>query len=255
MCGRYKRKADKQRIAEEFHVKHSVAGVSMPPEDLNVTLYSTQPVIRDNRDDGDRELVMMRWGLVPFHTKDIDKLKGRNMFNARAEGIATTASWREPFKKRRCLVPASAFYEWDKIGNAQGGPFTLTRSDASMFAFAGIWDAWKDTRGDWLQSFAIVTTEPNELLARIHPRMPVILHQQDYDRWLSRDESERPPLDVLRPYEAEGMDMTPGGPPCRKRVAKARWLSILRHQFCRVWTASSRGQARAATAAGRSQAR
>lgn len=134
------------------------------------------------------------------------------MFNARAESIANMASWREPFKKRRCLVPASAFYEWDKIGNAGGKPFTLAMSDASMFAFAGIWDAWRDSRGDWLQSFAIVTTEPNEIMAKIHPRMPVILHRRDYDRWLSRDDSERPPLDLLHPFESLGMEIVPGGP-------------------------------------------
>jgi len=213
MCGRYKRKGDKQKIAEQFHVQHSVDDIAMPSEDLNVTPYSAQPVIRDNRDDGKREMVIMRWGMVPFHTKAIESLKGRNMFNARAESIATTGSWREPFKKRRCLVPASAFYEWDKISNTQGKPFTLALSDASMFAFAGIWDAWRDSRGDWLQSFAIITTEPNELMAHIHPRMPVILHRRDYDRWLSRVETERLPVDLLRAYESDGMEMVPGGPP------------------------------------------
>jgi putative SOS response-associated peptidase YedK len=212
VCGRYQRKPGKQKIAEQFRVRHAVEHIAMPPEDLNITPFSTQPVIRENRDDGQREMALMQWSMVPFHTKDPKTLKGRNMFNARAESIATTGAWREPFKKRRCLVPASGFYEWDKLTGTKK-PYTFSLTDGSLFAFAGIWDAWKDPRGDWLQSFAVITTEPNELMGRIHPRMPVILHCRDYDRWLSREETERLPLDLLRPFESEGMDMVEGGPP------------------------------------------
>jgi len=81
-----------------------------------------------------------------------------------------------------------------------------------MYAFAGLWDAWKDKQGHWLQSFAIVTTDANELMAPIHPRMPVILHARDYDRWLNRGETVQPPLYLLRPYEAEDMEMYEANP-------------------------------------------
>ena len=91
-------------------------------------------------------------------------------------------------------------------------PYAFELSSGNTFAFACLWDAWKDKEGHWLQSFAIVTTEANELMSRIHPRMPVILHAKDYDRWLDREETERLPLDLLRPYESEGLEMFEANP-------------------------------------------
>ena len=128
----------------------------------------------------------MRWGLIPFFTKRLADFKQRPTVNARAESIVNSPTWREPFKKRRCLVPASAFYEWKKIDAKTKQPYAFTVRDASLFAFAGLWDAWKDAQGQWLESFSIVTTEANELMSKVHTRMPVILHPRDYDRWLSR---------------------------------------------------------------------
>lgn len=95
-------------------------------------------------------------------------------------------TWREPFKKRRCLIRAQAFYEWPKEGKPPKQLYIFELASGKPMAFAGVWDAWKDMDGQWLQSFAIVTTEANELLAWIHPRMPVILQARDYDRWLDR---------------------------------------------------------------------
>jgi putative SOS response-associated peptidase YedK len=102
-------------------------------------------------------MVPMRWGIIPFFTEDPDALKGQSMFNARADSITKANSWREPFKKRRCLVPASGFYEWVKIAKDIGKPYTFALTDGSLLAFAGIWDAWKGPDGHWLQScyFAI----------------------------------------------------------------------------------------------------
>src|SRR5450631_1839286 len=99
-----------------------------------------------------------------------------------------------------------------KRGQAPKQPYAFELSSGNLFAFAGIWDAWKDGEGHWLQSYAIVTTEANELMARIHPRMPVILHSRDYDRWLDRDEAEQLPLDLLRPFESEAMEMHEANP-------------------------------------------
>jgi putative SOS response-associated peptidase YedK len=212
MCGRYVRRSDKQKIAEHFRAKNPVSEVPLPDSDYNVAPTTHQPIIRQNRETGERELVLARWGLVPFFTKDLKEVKGLSTINARADTITTSRTWREPMKKRRCLIPASAFYEWPKEGKAPKQPYTFELSTGNLFAFAGLWDAWKDNEGHWLQSFAIVTTDANELMSRIHPRMPVILHVSDYDCWLDREEAERLPVDLLRPYEAEGMDMYEADP-------------------------------------------
>ena len=212
MCGRYVRRSDKQAIAEAFHVRSGFESLAMPPDDYNVAPSTFQPVIRESREDGGREMALMRWGLIPFFTKQLSDVKGVSTINARAETVRTSPTWREPFKKRRCLVPASAFYEWKRIDPKTKQPYAFTVSDASLFAFAGLWDAWKDEHGHWLQSFAIVTTEANELMSRVHTRMPVILHRRDYDRWLSREVTEQPPVDLLRPFESDGMEMAAANP-------------------------------------------
>jgi putative SOS response-associated peptidase YedK len=212
MCGRYVRRGDKQKIAEYFHANPRPAELPMPDEDFNVAPTTYQPIIRQSRELGDREMVLARWGLVPFFTKDLKDVKGLSTINARAESIMKAPTWREPFKKRRCLVPASAYYEWRKEGKPPKQPYAFELANGHPLAFAGLWDAWKDKEGQWMQSFAIVTTFANELAAQIHPRMPVILHPRDYDRWLDRDETERLPLDLLRPYESEEMEMYEANP-------------------------------------------
>jgi putative SOS response-associated peptidase YedK len=188
MCGRYVRRSDKQKIAEWFHAEADLASLPMPDADYNIAPTTSQPIVRQSRETGEREMVLARWGLVPFFTKDIGDAKGLSTINARAETIATAKTWREPFKKRRCLIRAN------------------------LFAFAGVWDAWKDGQGHWLQSFAIVTTEANEMMSRIHSRMPVILHPRDYDRWLDRTETEQLPVDLLRPFDSDAMEMREANP-------------------------------------------
>jgi putative SOS response-associated peptidase YedK len=206
MCGRYVRRSDKQKIAEHFHAR-AIGDLPMPDADFNIAPTTHQPIIRQSKEDGERELVLARWGLVPFFTKDIKEVKGLSTINARAETITKSRTWREPMKKRRCIIPASAFYEWPKEGKPPKQPYAFELAEGGLFAFAGVWDAWKDAQGHWLQSYAIVTTEANELMSRIHPRMPVILHARDYDRWLDREESERLPVDLLRPLESDEMEM------------------------------------------------
>jgi len=206
MCGRYYRRSDKQRIAEAFHLGQLPDDFVLPP-DYNVAPTTFQPVVRASRHTGDREVELMRWGLVPFFAKSLSDFKGFSTINARAENIATTATYREPFKKRRCLVPADGFYEWKKLDAKTKQPYRYALRNGEPFAFAGLWDAWKDpANGQWLQSYCIITTDANELTAPVHNRMPVILHPHDYDRWLSRNETPQPPLDLLRPYEADLME-------------------------------------------------
>ncbi len=211
MCGRYVRRSDKQRIAEAFRVGEVPTDLIIPDWDYNVAPSTFQPVIRDDREGTGRELVLMRWGLVPFFTKQLSDVKGISTINARAETIQTSPTWRTPFKKRRCLVPVDGFYEWKKLDAKTKQPYVFTMQDAAPFAFAGLWDAWKAPDDTWLQSFSIVTTEANELMSAVHTRMPVILHPREFDRWLQRD-AERPPLDLLRPFESEAMTASPCNP-------------------------------------------
>ena len=226
MCGRYFRQTEKQKIAEAYRA----GKVFEDPlaADYNIAPTTFQPVIRLSRDTGEREMALLRWGLVPFFATNLKEFKGLTTFNARAESMATSATWREPFKRRRCLIPADGFYEWmAKVVEPKPGaavkrptksqskgtkqPFAISLTNDEPMAFAGLWDAWKEPKKSpqevdrWLQSFSIVTTEANELMAPIHDRMPVILQRRDWDEWLDRDDSRPPPVHLLRPYDAEAM--------------------------------------------------
>ena len=182
MCGRYYRRSDKQRIAEAYKIDEIPASIIIPGWDYNVAPTTFQPVIRAEKETGDRELALMRWGLVPFFTKQLSDVKGLSTINARAESVEKAAAWRTPFKKRRCLIPADGFYEWRRVDPKNKEPFSFRMADDAPFAFAGLWDAWKDPVGQWLQSFTIITTDANELMSSVHNRMPVILHPRDYAR-------------------------------------------------------------------------
>ncbi len=218
MCGRYFRRSDKQRIAEAFHLGKIAPDFVLPEWDFNVAPTTFQPVIRENRDSGDRELILMRWGLIPFFTKQLSEVKGISTINARAESIQESPTWRTPFRKRRCLVPADGFYEWKKLDAKTKQPYAFKMSDGNPFAFAGLWDLWKGPDGKWLLSFAIVTTGANELMAPVHNRMPVILHRKDHARWLDRNDEDRLPVDLLRPFESGVMEASP----CNPMVGNAR---------------------------------
>jgi putative SOS response-associated peptidase YedK len=160
-------------------------------------------VIRLNSETGERKIAIMKWGPVPYWSKTV-KLNYKTS-NAVADNLTTSWVWREPFKHRRCLVPADWLYEWPVIdGEKQARAFGL--KDGSPFAFAGLWDRWKDTEtGETLESFAIVTVEPNEWMAKYHDRMSVILEPKNYQRWLEPGEVNNLPFDLLRPYPEEDM--------------------------------------------------
>ena len=174
--------------------------------DFNVAPTSMQPVIRLNRESGEREIVLMRWGLIPYFAQSATQFKAFSTINAKAESVQEKALWRGPFERRRCIAPADGFYEWQKLDAKTKKPFAYTLKSGEQLAFACLWDAWKDpANGVWLQTFAIITTTANELTAKVHDRMPVILHPRDYDRWLARGDVEQPPLDLLRSFEADAM--------------------------------------------------
>ena len=126
--------------------------------------------------------------------------------NAKAETITTSPAYREAMKRRRCLVPADLFYEWQKIDAKTKQPYAIGMKDGSIFAFAGLWEMWKDkATGQSLQTYTVITTDPNELMASIHNRMPVIVAPKDYERWMEPGDLSRMPVDLLKPYPAEEM--------------------------------------------------
>src|SRR5208282_2788743 len=144
MCGRYYRRSDKQRIGDTFNISDLPSSLIISEADYNVAPTTFQPVIRNDRETGVRELVLMRWGLVPFFTEQLSDLRGISTINARAEGIEKARTWRTPFQKRRCLVPADGYYEWKTIDRKTKQPFAFKMRDDALFAFAGLWDAWKE---------------------------------------------------------------------------------------------------------------
>jgi putative SOS response-associated peptidase YedK len=205
MCGRYGRRADKQRIAEWFQTHNTdVFNESYFAPSYNVAPQSMQPVVRLDAETGERELTVMRWGLVPFWSKD--GKASYSTINARAETVPTSATYREAFKRRRCLVPADLFYEWMKVDAKTKQPYAIALTDGSLFAFAGLWETWKDkVTGETKETYTVITTDPNELMEPLHNRMPVVLAPNDYERWMAPADPAKLPVDLLRPYPAEEM--------------------------------------------------
>lgn len=202
MCGRYYRRSDKQRIAEAFRVGVPPSFDILPS--YNIAPQTFQPVIRLSRETGERELAQMRWGLIPYWAKDA-KI-GFSTINAKAETVATSPAFREALKRRRCLVPADGFYEWQKLDAKAKQAYAIGLQDGSQLAFAGLWERWMDkATGQPLETYTIITTEPNELTAPIHDRMPVILAPKDYERWIAPADPARLPIDLLRPFGADLM--------------------------------------------------
>lgn len=148
-----------------------------------------------------REVNLFKWGLIPGWAKD--PKVGYRMFNARAETLAEKPSFRVPFLRRRCLIPADGFYEWKMVGDRKY-PFLFTLTDQKPFTFAGLWESWRDPEGVELRSCTIITTEPNELVRQYHDRMPVIL--DDIARWQWLEEKQPEQLQaLLKPINAEAM--------------------------------------------------
>jgi putative SOS response-associated peptidase YedK len=202
MCGRYARRSDKQKIAELFAIHGPVIPDFGPS--WNVAPQTFQPIVRLNRESGEREIVLMRWGLIPYWAKDPSI--GLRTINAKAETITTAPAFREAIKHRRCLVPADAFYEWQKLDAKTKQPFAIALKSKEPYAFAGLWEKWKDRKADAeLLAFTVITTDPNEVVEPMHDRMPVIISAKDYDRWLQPGNPERPPIDLLRPFDADQM--------------------------------------------------
>ncbi len=199
MCGRYTLKTPTNVLAEWFEIEESPS--SLTPSYNIAPTQEVAAVIEDDK----RKLEMFHWGLIPSWAKD--PAIGNKMINARAETVHEKPSFRSAFKKRRCLILADGFYEWQKTDSGKQ-PFYIHMKDGSPFAFAGLWEDWKN--GEEIRSCAIITTDANDLMGEIHHRMPVILHPENYEMWLDPSFDEKEPLTaLLKPYPDEAMEAYP----------------------------------------------
>lgn len=215
MCGRFGLMATWEEIAAMYRL------LGRAPEAMHAiaprfNIAPTQPVlaVRESADGG-REATFFRWGLVPSWAKDVDI--GARTINARADTVADKPSFRAAFRRRRCLIPVSGFYEWQATeGKGPKQPFWIAMADGRPFSFAGLWEVWQSPDGDALATCTIVTTEASASLRAIHHRMPVIVAPEDYDTWLThppaaheRDTAAAAAL--MRPFADGALVATPVG--------------------------------------------
>jgi putative SOS response-associated peptidase YedK len=201
MCGRFTNKAKKEEIEREFKIGR-LNKVSFEPR-YNIAPAQLIDAVLES--DAGRVLTGLKWGLIPRWAKD-DSFASKTI-NARAETLAEKASFRDAFKSRRCIIPASGFYEWAKKGANAKQPFYFYLTEKDVFGFAGLYEEWLDKEsGELVETCTIITTEANEVLEPVHDRMPVILKAEDYDLWL--DEKEKNPerlQNLLVPFPASEM--------------------------------------------------
>jgi putative SOS response-associated peptidase YedK len=204
VCGRYRLSRQKQLVEEYFD---SVSEEQEWSPRYNIAPTQPVPVIRQNPKEPIRELSLIRWGLIPSWAKD-PSISAR-MINARSETASAKLAFRDGLRLRRCLIPADGFYEWQKRGNAKQ-PYCFEVNEGDLFAFAGIWDTWKDRNGNAVETCSILTTTPNAVTSAVHNRMPVILEPDNYDLWLDpgmRDVGAA--SELLNPYDARLMRCYP----------------------------------------------
>jgi putative SOS response-associated peptidase YedK len=201
MCGRFTLTYDIQTIAQAFHAAptlQTTARYNIAPTQQVVTVLQ----------NGERHLDLLRWGLIPSWAKEENI--GSKMINARAETLAEKPSFKRLLHSRRCLIVADGFYEWKQEQKGPKTPMYITLKDHELFAFAGLWDSWKQPDGQLLRTCTIITTEANELVSSIHNRMPVILPNSARDAWLDVSmKDDHILLPLLKPYVAEEMMVRP----------------------------------------------
>ena len=201
MCGRFAFYGNSSFGYESFFLPE-------PPifENYNITPSQDILAIRTSPETGQPEYAMLHWGLVPFWSKSA-KTKFP-LINARSEGIEAKPSFRDPFKHRRCIIPASGFYEWRKV-EEQKQPYFVRPVDSRYFALAGIWDHWRGENGEVINSCAIITTTANTLMREIHDRMPVILGKENLNAWLDPTVRQIDLLTMLEPCPDASIEIYP----------------------------------------------
>ena len=197
MCGRFAVDIEKPVFERRFRV-HQMT-IKLEPH-YNVAPGMFLPtVIRHSPNTA----VLMKWGLIPHWSREL-RVKFSNI-NARAEGIEQSPAYRLPFRRQRCLIPAVGFYEWAKLSDNTKWPYFFTLNDRDIFSFAGIWDRWTDAEGKEFLTCAIVTCPANGVVAKIHPRMPVVLREETEDTWLGDTKDTTGLRELLQPYDAAQM--------------------------------------------------
>ncbi len=213
MCGRFALFAPASTIAETF-------GTAAPSSDrarYNIAPSQDILAIFEDPEDGQTKPAEFRWGLIPSWAKD--KKIGYKMINARGETARKKPAFRSAFKRRRLIIPASGFYEWRNTPDPNGGkkpikqPFFITSKSGEPLAFAGLWERWTDPEtGEEVRSATIITTGPNELMANIHDRMPVILPKSEWAGWLDREQQDGDAIEpLIQSYDADKMTAWPVG--------------------------------------------
>jgi putative SOS response-associated peptidase YedK len=206
MCGRFTLFEPDQVLAREFGVS------GFPPRSPRYNIAPSQPVtaVRSAPTGSGREIALLRWGLIPSWSKDPSI--GNRLINARAETAREKPSFRNAFRRQRCLIPASGFYEWQRQERGKQ-PYFVRMRDERLFAFAGLWDRWESPEEGAIETCTILTTAANALLAPIHDRMPVILPRTEYGRWLDPGLKDPNSLaTLLVPFPPEDMLAFPVSP-------------------------------------------
>ncbi|MBX3276605.1 MAG: SOS response-associated peptidase [Acidobacteria bacterium] len=200
MCGRFTQHHTPEEVAGRFEVE-TVDYLFEP----RYNIAPTQPLAAVVLQGNVRRLVAFKWGLVPFWAKDPSI--GSRIINAKAETLAEKPSFKHALARRRCLIPADGFYEWQKKGKSPSRPLYIRRRDHALFAFAGLWEEWSAPDGEKLQTCTIITVEPNELIGEVHHRMAAILRPEDEALWLDPQRT-RPELEaLLGPYPGEELEI------------------------------------------------
>jgi putative SOS response-associated peptidase YedK len=207
MCGRYTLIANAEAIRLLFELPAFDERLAVP----RYNIAPTQPIVVVRHGHAGRELIPVRWGLIPWWAKDPKTLP--LMINARAEQLADKPAFRDAFKYRRCLVPASGFYEWQARGKGPKQPYYAhpepSEGPGSLIAFAGLWETWHSADGGEIDTATIVTTDANACLAPIHARMPVVLARQDFETWLAPDTPPAKAAALLKPAPEDLFQLTP----------------------------------------------
>jgi len=201
MCGRYASFLPAEAIARLFHTVNPIP--NLPPT-WNMAPTQDAMVVRHHPETGERHLDLLKWGLLPYFTKD--PARAKRPINARAETVQTSGMFRSAFARRRCLVPADAFYEWKPVEVGKQ-PYAIARQDGQPMAFAGLWENYKWPDGTLTRTFTIVTTNANAMMAALHDRMPVIVEQKDWLTWLGEVEGD--PATLMRSADEDVLKVWP----------------------------------------------
>ncbi len=206
MCGRFTLRTDFRDLVQEMGLED----ISELTPRYNIAPTQEVAAVRWNPHTAEQELALLRWGLIPFWAKDV-KI-GNRMINARSETIAEKPSFRNAFTKRRCLILADGFYEWQKLAGGKKQAHYIHRKDDKPFAMAGLWEFWKDEK-QAIESCTIITTTANRVMEPLHERMPVILSPNDFADWLDGENRDKAALqELLKPCAEELLETYPVTP-------------------------------------------